>query len=180
VTAGVDVDLPRGWLGEIYYSKGRDLLENATRGIPNFPRLNAAVSGVGLPSGIRAFNPNADGGGNDPATLHFIEGSQTSRTAYDIQSINAAFNGDLIELPGGTMRMAVGADFRREKLGFESLGDVSTIVPTPNSFGTDGTSKRDITAGYAETAGSDLRSRQRPARPPETRSLPGGAERALQ
>jgi iron complex outermembrane receptor protein len=151
VTGGVDFDLPHGWSGEIYASKGQDLLNNVTRGIANSVRLDAAISGAGLPPGVKAFNPNAGGGGgNDPATLHFIEGSQATRLAYDVQSINGAFSGAFFELPGGTIRMAVGGDFRQEKLGFESLGDVSTVVPTPNIFGSDGTSKRDITAGYAE------------------------------
>lgn len=150
VTAGVDFDLPKGWVGEVYVGKGQDLLENVTRGVPNGPRLDVALSGVGLPSGVGLFNPHA-AGGNDPATLDFIEGSLASRQSYDIQSINASFSGDLFELPGGTVRMAAGADFRQEKLGVHTIDDAFSMGPTPGTADNgDGTFKRDITAGYAE------------------------------
>jgi iron complex outermembrane receptor protein len=73
---------------------------------------------------------------------NFIFGRDIGRTVYDQFSFDAIANGDVIELPAGTMGMAVGVHYRTDEIN-DTPGE---IILADNAWG-------DSTAGI--TAGSD-------------------------
>ncbi|WP_332767731.1 TonB-dependent receptor [Phenylobacterium sp.] len=148
VTAGANFDLPRDWNGEFYVSKGRDELKTRSMGFPNEARLAAALAD---PNRDTAFNPYGDGAFTSGATRAKVEGFATRRQAYDIESVNLGGSGALFALPGGVVRMAIGADYRKEKLGVSSVRDQLALTPTPGTAADgDGVLSRSIKAAYAE------------------------------
>ena len=51
---------------------------------------------------------------------------------YEVQQLDAAITGKLFELPGGTVQIAVGADYRRETYSFN--GSSAAVAGTPDIF----------------------------------------------
>lgn len=74
---------------------------------------------------------------------------------YDVLQFDASVSGSLFELPGGTVKLAVGADYRRE--GYSFTGSPDAEINTPEIFNVafdnvnalDGVS-RTVKAAYAE------------------------------
>lgn len=85
---------------------------------------------------------------NDPATLAFIL-SRTDQTA-DFEYTNVTINGDgsLFDLPGGVVRLAIGAEYRYDKLDNSNGTTVfaDARLSTLNLTG----ANRDVLAGYGE------------------------------
>lgn len=72
---------------------------------------------------------------NDPNTIAGLQAAKSDpylHTLYQTRTAEAGVNGDLWELPAGTMQMAAGASYRKEYL--HSTVD-STVVGTVNSQG---------------------------------------------
>lgn len=104
--------------------------------------INAARSlGVGR-GGCVPLNPFGGGGITQEALSYFIA-DKTSRSRLRQQVVSVNFSGDLIELPAGMMKFAVGYE-RREESGFFrpdsfftlGLGDAPSIAPIAGSFST--------------------------------------------
>ena len=158
-TAGVSFDLPHRWSGEFSGAKGQDHLVNRGLGLINTARLALAAGTPGAqgvrPAGLPYFNPFGDGSFTRPETLAYIQGSTWNRQVYDLESLTLSANGPLIELPGGAVRMAVGADWRKERYESARIDDTSQLVPqtitalSASGFGV-GAFHRRIGAAYAE------------------------------
>src|SRR3546814_19361614 len=58
-------------------------------------------------------------------------------------------DGPLFRLPGGDVRLAIGAEYRRERFDYFTLVDISSLTPTldPNAIIP---GKRNVRAAYAE------------------------------
>lgn len=161
VTAGLKFDLPFAWSGELYGTEGQDDLVTRGLGLVNNVRLALAAGTPGAagvrPAGLPYFNPFGDGSFTDPATLAYVEGSSWNHQVYDIESVTLSAGGPLFDLPGGTVRMAVGVDTRKETYKSERIDDTDTLTPevvTLNSasgFGVGAFSRR-IDAAYAEVS----------------------------
>jgi iron complex outermembrane recepter protein len=96
------------------------------------------------------FNPFGDGAVNSKAVLDFIgQGWTATRLDSEVTSATIKGDGTLLELPGGRVRLAVGATYRRDR--FERDGENFTSDPAPRPFNhTD--ANRSVTAGFAELA----------------------------
>ncbi len=96
------------------------------------------------------FNPFGDGAVNSRAILDFIgQGWTATRLDSTVTSATIKGDGGLFDLPGGRVRLAIGASYRRDR--FERDGENFTSEPVPRPFNrTD--AARSVSARFAELA----------------------------
>ncbi|MEO0982598.1 MAG: TonB-dependent receptor [Pseudomonadota bacterium] len=166
LVAGVDGDIAETGFGySLAYTYSRDRREVSVNDQIG-SRLNAALQGLGGPDcdvangtpgvgGCQFFNPFGTAlttVPNDPALVDFITNDDPSLTRTDLQTIDFVVNGDLFELPGGTLAAAVGYQFRREIRDTNNPSnsqneDLVFLIGTPDSRGS-----RTINAVFGELA----------------------------
>jgi iron complex outermembrane receptor protein len=142
---GLTKDLAGDWRLEVYGAHGRskDVVER-TQNVNTTPGgINAALAN---PDPAQAFNPFGTGGISNPATVaavrngYFIIEGDTELTMFAAQA-----DGTLFELPGGNLKLAVGAEYREEGLGgLLTSGSAVAPVYVPSDAG------RDVYAVFAE------------------------------
>jgi len=154
-SAGLDATLPAGWRGQAYLAYAQEdsrrrsshnlnsgYLAEALGNSPDDPTTAYSAVRDGF------FNPYGDGGANSQTILDFIgSGVENTRSMSRVATANIKADGDLIDLPGGAIQLAVGGQFRQErfKTGVNSL----TVGSTP--YRDDGrTYLRNIGAAFAE------------------------------
>jgi len=141
-SAGVEADLFGDFQGTVYYAQGRseEVADRRRSGI-NAGALAATLADTNPATALNVF-----GGANNPATLaritdnfFVIEG----KTRLEV--VNAQMDGSLFAIPGGNVRIAVGAEHRVEYT-YTSLltGQAATQVRTAS----DGS--RNVDAVFAE------------------------------
>ncbi|MCR5872484.1 MULTISPECIES: TonB-dependent siderophore receptor [unclassified Sphingomonas] len=142
VSGGLEADLFGDFQGTIYYAQGRseEVADRRRSGI-NAGALNAALADTNPATALNVF-----GGPNNPATLARITDNYfviEGRTRLEV--INAQLDGSLFAIPGGNVRIAMGAEHRVEYT-YTSLltGQAATQVRTADS----GT--RNVDAVFAE------------------------------
>ena len=125
---GLNIDLPFGWAAQTYYSETRDAEYTNQHGVIN-RRLSRRLWAGRLPAGaasgtvpgVAAFtkpatvpylnvfcDPTAFQC-NSPNTIAFIDAYNESKEAFWINEKAIKADGPLFDLPGGTVRAAVGA-----------------------------------------------------------------------
>lgn len=135
LTAGFEADISRTWRVEAYAAYAAELsrrgearrlnsrfLQEALGAIPDDP----ATAYQAVRDGY--FNPFGDGAANSEAVLAFI-GSGFSRSRYEseVATVNLQADGDLIQLPGGAMKAAIGVQQRHERFVVRSTSAVSGV-----------------------------------------------------
>jgi iron complex outermembrane receptor protein len=155
VTGALDVDLPAGWRLSGYgsYAQAREL--HHTDQIANEAILAEALGATGdnpatafSASRDGYFNPYGNGSANNPAVLAAVgSGAIDARNANRVITGNLQADGALLDLPAGPLRIAVGANIRREI--FESRYTAFYTTPTP-SVDTPVHQGRTIAAAFAE------------------------------
>lgn len=119
---GGTYDFRNGWRFELAGAYAREENERLDRGV-DLARLNEAL---GFDNPATPFNPAVDGYFNP-----FADGSNTPRNVLDYvfsggnrfeswgegRSLDAKFDGPLFELPGGSVKGAIGGQYRREHYG---------------------------------------------------------------
>lgn len=136
-TAGIEVELPRDWILEAYGAFAEELSQGGTNNQLNSTFLaealgNAADNPATSYSAARDgyFNPFGSGRANGQAALDFIsQGYTWSRYRSRISSANLTLDGSPLSLPGGDLRIAVGAAFRREQFNRRSQNFASGVEP---------------------------------------------------
>jgi outer membrane receptor protein involved in Fe transport len=131
---GTVIDLSPGWNAEIYGSFSEERSETMQTGVLNFAALNAALADD---DPATAFNPFGDGSNTNPATLAAIEAGQLLAVNSKVRSAKATFDGPLLSLPGGAVRFALGADYRKERLHRNNNGAIADL-------------EREVKAAFAE------------------------------
>jgi len=104
----------------------------------NASALSAALADQNPDS---AFNPFGD---TNPRTLASIRRSTQYQSDSFLTGMNLIANGGLFSLPGGTARLAIGADYRQERFRSRALG------PNSTEFRISPTYSRDASAVFAE------------------------------
>ncbi|RAK52760.1 TonB-dependent receptor [Phenylobacterium deserti] len=152
---GGDLRLPGDWQASGYLAfaeeRGRDridglinsdALREAIGAVPDNPATPFSAARDGF------FNPFAGAPGGTPVAAAFIgSGYQATHTRSRVSSVNLQADGSLLRLPGGPLRLAAGAQLRRET--FERGGESLYAGVTPRPFAAV-SSRRDITAAFAE------------------------------
>lgn len=105
-----------------------------------------------LPPGVPLLNPFCTGC-NSKATADFMRSSQYLGSNYEQTSALLSSNGPIGELPGGSVRAAVGFEFRRDE--FYSFNDLNTglVYATPTNtelHRTGSTNARKLTSLFME------------------------------
>ena len=122
VTAGLRVDISSEWKGEAYVSIGGSKARSNNFSI-NTGRLASVLTGDGSAtgssvSGVPAFNPFCGTAGcNNADTLVYFAGYNNNGHDFKRTMVSANLNGPLafLSLPGGDVRIALGAEFYRDK-----------------------------------------------------------------
>lgn len=153
-TLGFDLDLAGDWSLKAYGAGAEERSHVTT------PRLQYAYLYEAL--GVRAnnpateytpsrdgyFNPFGTGGANSRLVTDLIgSGYTTNRQRSRVSSLNALADGSVWALPGGALKLAIGAQFRREAFSRSTETYASTLTPATTSIPEQ---KRDITAVFAE------------------------------
>lgn len=91
-----------------------------------------------------AFNPFGNGSGQSPGVIDAIRGRRTVEGDTDLRGASALFQGSVIDLPGGALRLALGGEYRQESLQSRAAGkDESGADEYPGS-------PRHVSALFAE------------------------------
>jgi iron complex outermembrane recepter protein len=113
----------------------------------NVSRLNAALAD---PNPATAYNLFGDGPSTNPATIDKVRGSLTSLFRSSLRSVVLRADGPLLTLPAGEVRVAVGAEHRREHV-TSPPGVDDSFLATPREIRLDGLpGPRKINAAFAE------------------------------
>ncbi|WP_339706804.1 TonB-dependent receptor [uncultured Sphingosinicella sp.] len=117
---GARGDIAEGWRYEAYYSWGRTVIDQEARGNVNVQRvqelLEAEDGGVSICEG--GFNPF----GIQPLSqdcVDYVDEVGRTSTKFTQKIAQAYVTGDLVELPGGTMSIVLGAEQRKFKYSFD-------------------------------------------------------------
>lgn len=99
----------------------------------------------------RAINLLGDGAVNDPALIDSLRGSISVRTRYRSWTSALRADGKLFALPAGEVKLALGAEYRRDSLRYHQTFDL--FGDTPQSGGLAGLpDRRIVKAIYGELA----------------------------
>lgn len=152
---GTQIELAGDWRLDAYvaYAEERGEVVNSRMLNSTFLReaLGAVADNPGTPySAVRDgfFNPFADGSNSSPAALAFIgSGWSAGEGETTVTSANALADGTLFQLPGGEVKLALGAAFRRETFERQDSSFTSGITP---SIGTRASFDRQVASAFAE------------------------------
>lgn len=154
-TLGFDLDLGTSWRLSAYAAHGSESFSSHTSGSLQSTFLREALGAVTdnpataySPARDGFLNPFGAGAVNSQAALDFISSGWThSASESRIDTANLMIDGDLFQLPGGQVKLALGAAFRRET--FERKVDTFTSGLAP-TIGVPFSSERDVAAVFAE------------------------------
>lgn len=145
IAGGIDAELGGGWNFSAYGSYGRNSEERSQQDI-NTAQLLAALRDT---NPLTAFNPFGDGSYTNAATLANIRAWSAIGARYKLADFGAKVDGTLFDLPGGGVKLAVGAEYQDHSLlsyfrNTTAGANNSTVVYTPS------TTSRTVKSGYAE------------------------------
>jgi len=142
---GIRFDFVDSWYGEVFASFSN---EDASRVTSNGLNLNTLTSALAQSEAQMAFNPFGDGSFTNTTVLDSLRVAGNGvDTEQELSMVNASLGGTIAEVPGGSIKLAAGIEYRDESLqnsiteGFEI--DAPIIVPGNNS-------SRDVLASYIE------------------------------
>ncbi|MDE2476889.1 MAG: TonB-dependent receptor [Alphaproteobacteria bacterium] len=143
---GLQDNLPFNWVGRIQYamSEERDIANTA--GMVNVNMVSAAlgntVPGIAAngntpaqasftkPANVPYLNLFCDPTAfacNSPATLAYIGAFRNEGSTWQQSNVGFDFDGPLFDLPGGTLRAAIGGSYISDHYFFEEFSDYSTF-----------------------------------------------------
>lgn len=134
------------WRVQLGGAYGQQKGRSDSLNIPNRARLAAAMADI---DPATAFNVFGDGSVNNLATIAAIRGSIGSRDDYRSWSAALRADGPLVALPGGDVRLAIGAEYRRERYWNATANDVSFAAPQTTAL-TGLPGPRHVRSAYAE------------------------------
>jgi iron complex outermembrane recepter protein len=120
--AGFNLDLPFGWLGNIYYSHSFEQNYYELNEVnPNALSiaLGSTVQGVTKPTGLPYLNLFCDPTAfhcNSPTTLAYIAAQRDLGDIYQISETGGRFDGPLFDLPGGQVKAAIGGLYESDNV----------------------------------------------------------------
>jgi iron complex outermembrane receptor protein len=142
---GFNLDLPYEWNGRLYYSMSEDQNYAHATGMVNRNNLRAALGNTVAslaangtvpgqaafikPANIPFFNPFCDASQfqcNSPATLAYIGAYRLYDEKWKIGETGLNLDGPIFDLPGGTVRGAIGTNYVSHHFFFTEHSNFST------------------------------------------------------
>lgn len=124
---GFELDLPGDWQGSLTGLTSRTRADSYYDNIGNSTRVAEALRD---PNPATAFNPFGDRGSNSPEVLERIRGFVSSYRNHSLNSVNVEASGSVLELPAGPLRLALGAETRKERMSVFDPIFVSGAAPS--------------------------------------------------
>ncbi len=155
VSIGGEIDLGRGWRGDIYGALAMERGRRDTERLVNSRFLNEALGAIAddPATPYRAavdgyFNPFGAFGANGPGVLGFIASGYTrGRTFSQVLTFDAKADGPLWTLPAGPLKAAIGVQAREERF----KQSATNLISSANPSRTGGlTFKRQVEAAFLE------------------------------
>ena len=154
-SGGATIDLGRSWRLDVFTDYAQETDRDRISGLVNTGFLNEALGNTPdnpatSYSAARDgyFNPFGSGAANSRTVLDFIgSGYSELATRSRVETVDVKADGDLLALPGGEAKLAVGGQLRQEYFKTSTVGGQSGPAPT-TSGGL--TFARWIAAGFAE------------------------------
>lgn len=154
LTTALRADLGRTWRVEGYAAFAQEIGASLNANLINSAYLTEALGGADNAStGFRAtrdgyFNPYGDAGANSATILDFISsGYSRARNVSRNETINLQADGTLFALPAGDVKMAAGANWRREIFRQQNRALLSTAL---ERTGQRLSYQRTVSSAYAE------------------------------
>jgi len=155
LSAGAEAGLSGDWTLDGYLAFAQEIDEARSSGQLNSTALSEALGTTAdrpdtAFSAARDgfFNPYGDGSVNRPGVLAFIGAGFTSNRSRDrVASANLQLDGTLFNLPAGPLKVALGAQGRRETFRRGGANFLSGVAPTPIAALD---VNRSVIAGFAE------------------------------
>ncbi|MBU6267879.1 MAG: TonB-dependent receptor [Sphingomonadales bacterium] len=122
ISAGIEARLFGDWKATAHYAHGESADVSDRHIGVNTAALNAALADTNAATALNVF-----GGPNNPATIAKIRDNLfviTGKTRLDVA--NVQFDGSVLALPGGNLRLAAGAEYRKEYTFTDLLSGSST------------------------------------------------------
>ncbi len=156
-TGGLTVAPGKGWEIEAYVTHASERTETEYHNIANATYFAEALGTTpddpATPYNTTVdgfFNPYGDGPVNSQKVLDFVnQGFAHNLTLSRMTSANLKADGSLLSLPGGALKIAIGANYRHEQFGRSGENFFYGTKPTPLH---DTDIGRDITALFGEVA----------------------------
>ncbi len=140
MTLGASLDAGADWKLTLYTSYAQEKENQLIGGQVNLPALYAAL---GDPNPATAFNPFGDGSHSNPATLEAISRNSRFHADSRLRSVNVSADGPITKLPGGAIKLALGADRRNQV--FDTITPADGVTP-----GSSVSLSRNVTSAYGE------------------------------
>ncbi|MEP9360023.1 TonB-dependent receptor [Sphingomonas sp. KR3-1] len=137
---------PGSWDVSLSATYGRQREDIEIYNIVNTAQLAAALAD---PNRTTALNVFGNGTANNPATLDKLRGYYFTGGTYTMWSAALRADGALLSLPAGDLRLALGAEHRRERY-LDPASDYYRTTLTPIVQPGSLNARRDVTAAYAE------------------------------
>jgi iron complex outermembrane receptor protein len=139
-TLGVNVDVATAWKVSLYANYAQEKENQFTGGEVDQTALAAALAD---PDPATAFNPFGDGSHTNPATLKTL--ATGSRYYFDsrLRSADVTADGPIGNLPGGAIKLALGADQRNQV--FDTVYPLTAVTPVSRT-----SLSRNVTAAFGE------------------------------
>jgi iron complex outermembrane recepter protein len=132
---GLRKDIGESWKATAAVTYGTERLRWTARNLLDVDALEIALAD---PDPATAFNPFGDGTTNNPATIEKLRLSQHEDAVSEVMSANLVADGELVQLPSGAAKLALGVDYREERL--------ERNAPTSGQF------ERQVYSAFAELA----------------------------
>lgn len=94
--------------------------------VVNRLKLSRALAATNPESAINVFG---DGLVNDRAFIDSLRGGQWRNVRYEVLSSAVRADGPIFDLPAGQAKAAIGAEYRRDRLRYQALVDVTSDMP---------------------------------------------------
>lgn len=151
---GADVTLSGSWVLKVAADYGKEKNQSSSSNYLDYGRLDACLSGMATPAQCPGTPLNVFGDGtiavNDSATINFIRDTSFVEGTSAIKTLSAVADGNLFQLPAGSVKLAVGADYRDESLSTAGYRfSPSNLIRVPSSPGV-GDPDRQVSAAFAE------------------------------
>ncbi|WP_374394893.1 TonB-dependent receptor domain-containing protein [Sphingopyxis sp.] len=123
--AGARVEIGT-WSVELSVGFGRQTERYDSFNLVHSLRFSRAVA---TSNPAQAINVFGDGAVNDPALIDSLRGSIVAQTRFKVWTGALRADGTLFSLPAGDLKLAVGAEYRRDRFSFSQTLDLVTDIP---------------------------------------------------